>query len=159
MWRYFVGTGAIMLLGVAGIFLFRSGTAAQPALAAPPPALATGNAEDVLPEEAPSASAKTREQKRFDRYDKDRNDAITREEYLLSRRKAFVKLDTDRDGKLGFEEWAVKTSGKFAGADKDKSGVLDRTEFVATAPKRRVAKPKCACPKPTETAAAEESED
>ncbi|WP_404339301.1 hypothetical protein AB2M62_08320 [Sphingomonas sp. MMS12-HWE2-04] len=97
-----------------------------------------------MPDAAPSASAKTREQKRFDRYDKDRNDAVSREEYLMSRRKAFAKLDTDRDGKLGFEEWALKTTTKFAEADKDKSATLTRAEFLATAPKR-AAKPRCSC--------------
>ena len=147
MWRYFVGAGAALLLGVAGIFLLRGSASVQPALAAAP-AAAAASEESALPDEAPSASAKTREQKRFDRYDKDRNDAITRDEYLLSRRKAFAKLDLDRDGKLGFEEWAAKTTGKFAEADKDKSGSMTRAEFVTTAPKRSAAKPKCACPAP-----------
>ena len=98
--------------------------------------------EVALPDEAPRASERTREQKRFDRYDKDRNDAVAREEYLAPRRKAFAKLDLDRDGKLSFEEWAVRTTTKFAEADKDKSATLTRTEFTTTAPKRR---PKAAC--------------
>lgn len=156
MWRYFVGAGAALLLAVAAMFLFR-GTAAQNPLVPPVPAAAAEAPDEALPNEAPSASAKTREQKRFDRYDKDRNDAITREEYLLSRRKAFAKLDTNGDGKLGFDEWALKTTSKFAGADKDKSGALTRTEFLTTAVKRSAAKPKCACPKPA--AIAEEAEE
>jgi hypothetical protein len=146
-----------LLLGVAGLFLFRGSANVQPAIMAPPAAAAVAGEEAPLPDAAPGASAKTREQKRFDRYDKDRNDAVTRDEYLLSRRKAFAKLDADRDGKLGFEEWAVRTTGKFAGADTDKSGALTRAEFLATAPKRRTAKPKCACAKPA--AATEEAED
>ena len=156
MWRHFVGAGAALLLVVAGMFLFRGSAAPNP-LVPPPPAAAAEAPEEALPDEAPSASAKTREQKRFDRYDKDRNDAITRDEYLLSRRKAFAKLDANGDGKLGFDEWAGKTVSKFAGADKDKSGTLTRAEFLATAPKRKPAKPKCACPKPA--APAEEADE
>ncbi|RYD56339.1 MAG: EF-hand domain-containing protein [Sphingomonadales bacterium] len=149
MWRYFVGAGAALLLAVAGMFLAR-GTAAVSPLVPPIPAAATdAPGDEALPDAAPAASAKTREQKRFDRYDKDRNDAITREEYLLSRRKAFAKLDANGDGKLGFDEWAGKTVAKFAGADKDKSATLTRAEFLTTAPKPRKATPKCACPKPT----------
>jgi hypothetical protein len=158
MWRYFVGACAGLLLVVAGVFLGR-GASAPLAVAAPPPPPAAAPAEDeALPEEAPKASAKTREEKRFNRYDKDKNDAIAREEYLLSRRKAFAKLDTNGDGKLGFDEWAIKTTGKFAGADKDKSGTLTRAEFLTTAPKpRKAAKPKCVCAKPA--APAEEGDD
>ncbi|HEX8302336.1 EF-hand domain-containing protein [Sphingomonas sp.] len=148
MWRYFVGAGAALLLAVAGMFLFRGTAASRAELPAAPAAVAEAAEEEALPDEAPKASAKTREQKRFDRYDKDRNDAITREEYLLSRRKAFAKLDANGDGKLAFEEWAIKTTDKFGGADKDKSGALTRAEFLATAPKPRKAAPKCACPKP-----------
>ena len=157
MWRYFVGAGAALLLAVAGMFLFRGSAAPNPMVPPVPVAAPDAPEDEALPAEAPSASAKTREQKRFDRYDKDRNDAISRDEYLVSRRKAFTKLDINGDGKLGFDEWAVKTSAKFAGADKDKSGTLTRGEFLATAPKRKAAKPKCACPKPA--AAAAESEE
>ncbi len=157
MWRYFVGAGAALLLAVAGMFLFRGTAAQNPLVPAAPAAAADAPESEALPDEAPSASAKTREQKRFDRYDKDRNEAISRDEYLMSRRKAFAKLDTNSDGKLGFEEWAVKTTGKFGGADRDKSGTLSRAEFLATAPKRRAAKPKCACPKPA--APAEDADD
>jgi hypothetical protein len=148
MWRYFVGVGAALVLGLAGLFLLR-GSAAPPVKlpGAPAAHIAAAAAEDPLPEEVPSASAKTREQKRFDRYDKDRDDAVTREEYLLSRRKAYAKLDANHDGRLDFDEWAAKTTTKFVGADADKSGALTRTEFLATAPKPRAgAKPRCVCP-------------
>ena len=147
MWRYFVGAGATLLLVVAGMFLFRSTAAPTPPVP-PAPAAAAALPDEDLPDEAPSATAKTREQKRFDRYDKDRNDAITREEYLASRRKAFAKLDTNADGRLAFEEWAAKTTDKFTGADKDKSATLTRAEFLTTAPKRTADRPKCACLKP-----------
>ena len=148
MWRYWVGAGAALLLGLAGLFLLRGSAAPEIKLPGAPAARAAAVAsEDPLPEEAPSATAKTREQKRFDRYDKDRNDAVTRAEYLLSRQKAFAKLDANRDGRLDFDEWAIKTTTKFAGADADKSGALSRTEFAATAPKPRPGvKPRCVCP-------------
>lgn len=144
MWRYLAGAVAALLLAGAGIFLFRSSATPQAALPRAPamaPA-ADAEAEAPLPDEVPRASDRTREQKRFDRYDKDRNDAIAREEYLAPRRKAFAKLDVDRDGKLTFEEWAVKITTRFAEADKDKSAALTRAEFATTAPKR---KPKAAC--------------
>lgn len=146
MWRYFVGAGAAVLLAVAGMFLFQGSAAPERALPSAPRSAAASADPPPLPDEAPRATERTREQKRFDRYDKDRNQQVAREEYLLSRRKAFARLDTNRDGQLGFDEWAAKTLGKFAAADRDKSGALDRPEFLATAPKARAARPKCACP-------------
>lgn len=147
MWRYFAGGAGALVLAFAAMFLFRSNAASEPKTP-PPPAAVAGEIQEELPAEAPRASDRTREQKRFDRLDKDKNDAISRDEYLNLRRRAFAKLDTNGDGKLGFDEWAVRTTGKFAGADKDKSGALTRAEFATTAPKPRAAKPKCACPKP-----------
>lgn len=92
----------------------------------------------------PEAAPKSREQKRFTRYDKDRDEIITRLELMGSRTKDFKKLDTDNNNLLSFEEWAVKTSDKFAGADADKNGRLTRSEFATTAPKRKV-KAECSC--------------
>lgn len=138
MWRYLAGAGAAMLLGVGGVFLFRGGVDSKPLVPPAPKALAAAAApEDALPDEAPRASDRTREQKRFDRYDKDRNDAIARDEYLAPRRKAFAKLDADHDGRLSFEEWAARTLERFGTADADKSGAMSRAEFATTAPKRR----------------------
>jgi Ca2+-binding EF-hand superfamily protein len=70
----------------------------------------------------PEASAKSREEKRSSRADKDKQGRIEREELLASRRKAFAKIDKNGNGSLSFDEWAVKTIDKFAGADKDRSG-------------------------------------
>lgn len=150
MWRYFAGGAGALLLAFAAMFLFRG--SAAPEVKVPPPPLAQA-ADEALPDEAPSASAKTREQKRFDRIDKDKNDTITKDEYFVLRRKAFAKLDTNGDGRLSFEEWAVKGITRFAGADKDKSGTLNRTEFATTAVKRKPPTARCACPKPAAKAA------
>ena len=163
MWRYLVGAGGALLLVVAGLFLFRGSASTEPKLPPAPAAATAPEAEQDMPAEPPSAAAKTREQKRFDRIDKDKNDSISKDEYFALRRKFFARLDTDHDGKLSFEEWSVKGIGRFAGADKDKSGALTRAEFATTAVKR-TARPRCACA-PAKTAAkpaqepAEDSED
>ncbi len=85
-----------------------------------------------------------REARRFDRYDKDRNAKITRDEYLANRKKSFAKLDLDHDGKLSFEEYSVKAVDKFTKADRDGDGILEPKEFATTAVKRR---PRAPCPK------------
>ncbi|WP_313534633.1 EF-hand domain-containing protein [Sphingomonas sp.] len=161
MWRYAVGAGAALLLAFGGFLLFQQGPARGPLAAALQPAPATAGTTTPLPDVAPAADAKTREQKRFDRYDKDRNDAVSRDEYFAARHKAFAKLDTNGDGKLSFEEWAAKSIGKFTGADADKSGTLTRTEFATTAPTRKVPGSRCACgkPAPTPSPAAKEGEE
>jgi len=159
-WRYLVGGAAALLLVAAGIFFFRGtarpGAAATPALPAAE-AQAGGNASAGLPDVAPEAEARSREQRRFDRLDRDRNQAISDEEYFAFRRKAFAKLDTDHDGKLSFEEWAIRARTKFADADADRNGALNRTEFATTAPKPRPQRPKCVCPSPAP--AKEEADD
>ncbi|MFS2110183.1 histidine kinase [Sphingomonas sp. Sphisp140] len=168
MWRYLVGAGATLLLVVAGLFLFRGAASTETRLPAAPAAGVASETEQDLPAEPPSAAAKTREQKRFDRIDKDKNDSIAKDEFFALRRKLFARLDTDHDGKLGFEEWSVKAVERFAGADKDKSGTLSRAEFATTAVKRKPAKPRCACtpaataakaPAAAQEASADDSED
>ncbi|HSI19608.1 MAG TPA: histidine kinase [Sphingomonas sp.] len=156
MWRYLAGGAAILLLAGAGVTLYGSrGHSGAPLLAATAPAQAAGSAP--LPDSVPEAGDKTREQKRFDRYDKDRNGQVTREEYLAQRRKAYAKLDANHDGVLSFDEWAVKAETKFAAADGDRSGAMNPTEFAATAVKRNARpRPKCRDNAP---APAEQSED
>jgi hypothetical protein len=93
---------------------------------------------------APEATAKSREEKRFNRVDKDKDGRIVVEELLQPRRKAFAKLDTNGDGRLSFEEWAVRTIDKFQDADADRNAQLSRAEYATTAPKPSK-KPKCRC--------------
>lgn len=158
MWRYLAGAVAALLLAAAGILLFNSSAAntpPQPLLPAQPQAAGDGDAE--LPDTVPEASAKTREERRFARVDKDKNGSIAREEYLAPRRKAFARLDTDGNGALSFDEWAIKATTKFAGADADKSGTLTPAEFATTAVVRKARpKAKCVCPPPAAVSAGEE---
>ena len=144
MWRFLAGALASMMM-MTGAFLFWQSRAEQgPQLPEAPPPVATPSIMANQPLEAPEAPAKSREEKRFDRSDKDKNGRITRDELLQPRRKSYAKLDTNRDGRLSFEEWAHTTIDKFAGADKDRDGQLTRAEYATTAPKP-AKKKKCAC--------------
>lgn len=146
MWRYFVGGIAALLMAGAGVFLFQSRATPEPVPPAPRPAQSEAASEEAPLSEVPRAPDRSREEKRFDRSDKDRNGTVTLAEMQQPRRKAFAKLDTNGDGKLSFEEWTVRTSTRFAEADKDKSGGLTRAEFATTAPKRKAAAgPRCDC--------------
>jgi hypothetical protein len=130
MWRYLLGGAAVIALIAAGFVFFSGNARPGPLLPGRPVSQASGAVvSDPLPGVAPEASPQTREQKRFDRYDKDRDATITREEYLVQRRKAYARLDVDGDGKLSFDEWAVKATTKFADADRDKSGTMTAPEL------------------------------
>lgn len=142
IWRYLTGGVGALLLLAAGYTMVTGRATPQPLLPSAPAAQADG---DPLPDSVPEASDRTREEKRFGRYDKDKNGQITREEYLASRRKAYARLDTNHDGTLSFDEWAVKATTKFADADADKSGAMSPIEFATTAVKRKP-KAKCICP-------------
>lgn len=137
MWRYLIGAVAALALAGGGVMLFGRDAGPKPLLAAAPASQAGAGQSDPLPEAAPAATEKTREEKRFGRYDKDRDGTVTREEYLAQRRKAFAKLDSDHDGRLSFDEWAVKATTKFAAADADRSGAMTPVEFAKTAVKRK----------------------
>lgn len=150
MWRYLVGGAAAMALVGAGWLIF-DGAAHPDAL--PITAASARPAAGSVPADPPAAAlpeapARSREQKRFDRYDRDRNGRITQEEYFSPRRKAFARLDTNGDGRLTFEEWAIKTTTRFTEADRDHSGTMDAAEFATTAPKRKAPRPACRCEEP-----------
>lgn len=154
MWRYLTGGVAAAALVGAGALFLTSGPASQAVL--PAQSQARAGAAEPLPDAAPEATDRTREQKRFDRYDKDRDGTVTREEYLAQRRKAYARLDTNGDGQLSFDEWAVKATTKFASADADKSAGMSPAEFATTAVKRK-SRPRAAnCP-PVQQAPTEES--
>lgn len=147
--------GVVLGLVLAGIGMFWwEGRAAIEDRAPPPPELESIATSDDLPiadpgdltgPAPPEVSARTREQMRFDRYDRNRDNIITRDELLASRTAAFRKLDKDGNNLLTFEEWAVATVDKFEGADANGDGKLTREEFATTAPKPVKKKPACKC--------------
>jgi hypothetical protein len=158
MARFLAGAAACFLL-MTGAFLLWQSRAQRPLLpGAPSPLSASAPSLFGAPQpplEAPEASAKTREEKRFSRADKNKDGKIEADEYFAARRRFFDKLDVDHDGKLSFPEYAAKAIGKFRGADADHNSWLSAAEFAATAPppsKRR----SCACKAP-EPAQPEES--
>jgi hypothetical protein len=141
MGRFLAGVVSALLFVGAGLFLWKS--IAQSENPVPPPSQPL--VLQPAPLAAPPTAERSREEKRFDRYDKDRDEVITETEYLAPRHKAFAKLDGNGDGRLSFEEWAVRTTGKFGKADEDGSKTLSRQEFSATRAKRS-SRPVCACP-------------
>jgi hypothetical protein len=94
--------------------------------------------------QAPEASAKTREEKRFARYDKDKDGKVEAGEYLAARKRNFDKLDIDHNGALSFQEYAAKGIDKFNAAG-GRKGWLSAAEFVATAPPPAKHKLGCSC--------------
>lgn len=145
MTRWLAGIASFLLL-ITGAVLALSGRAQEPAIpTAPPPRLASAATNLSTIPNAPEADAKSKEQKRFARADKNEDGRISLAELVEPRHKAFAKLDLNQDGKLSFEEWAVRTIDKFAEADVDKSKTLTPAEYSTTAPKQRPKKPACAC--------------
>lgn len=152
--RTLLGTFAALLLAATGLFWWQ-GRASTEVGAAPPslvgslagesdPGLPTADGKGPAGVAPPEANDATREQRRFDRLDKNRDGRITRVEALTPRAAAFRKLDVDGNNLLSFEEWAVVTATRFKGADKNGDAVLDRPEFATTKPKRS-ATPQCRC--------------
>ncbi len=146
--------GALTALVLAGIGLFWLQGRAEVERAAPPPVVPTAPPSGLPSADAaglqgpslPHAAKRTREQERFDRYDRNRDGKITRDEMLSTRVDDFRKLDKDGNNLLTFEEWAVTTSDRFAGADANHDGILTPAEFATTAPKHHP-KPRCDCVK------------
>ena len=145
MLRFFAGAAATFLLLTGAFLIWQSRAERSPSLpSAPPPRTATPAMIAQEPLEAPEASPKSREEKRFSRGDKNKDGKIEAAELLDPRRKAFGKLDTSGNGTLSFEEWAVTTIYKFRGADKDHSGWLTPAEYATTAPPPPKRK-RCSC--------------
>jgi hypothetical protein len=141
--RLVLGALAALLMVAAGLFWWQG--RAELARGVPPPDIsANAPASDVpiaLPSANPNArgsklprAAKTslsKEQARFNRYDRNRDGQISRNEMLSTRVKAFQKLDTNHDNMLSFEEWAVKTSDRFKEIDSNHDGVITPAELLA----------------------------
>jgi len=146
----FVG---ILLTGV-GIFWWQGRAQVETNAPPPPEPEEVMEAPEGLPEvdpgdmtgpAPPEASELTREERRFFRYDRDRDRIITRNEMLSTRSDAFRKLDTDGNNLLTFEEWAITTSERFEGMDGDGDAKLTPAEFATSAPARRPSRPACRC--------------
>lgn len=151
MARIAAGVAAILFLA-AGAFLISRGNAQDVGNrledTPPPMIMAEKDAPlPVIPEipEPPVADPVSKEEKRFNRVDKDRDEKITLSEIVHPRRKAFAKLDRDGNGQLRFEEWAISTIDKLKEADANGDGLLTREEYATTAPKPRKKKPACSC--------------
>jgi hypothetical protein len=151
--RALLGAFAALLLTAAGLFWWQGRAAIDPGKL-PPAALAgpvggdlslpSANGRGLNGPALPEATEATKEQRRFDRLDRNRDGKVTRVEMLAPRVAAFRKLDADGNNLLTFEEWAVRGSNRFKAADANGDGILDRTEFATTKPKVR-AKPACKC--------------
>ena len=148
--RIVLGGFVSLLLVAIGLFWLQG--RAEVEEGAPPPA-APSAAPTGLPSAdiaglegpaPPEATELTREQRRFFRYDRNRDLRITRNEMLSTRTDGFRDLDVDGNNLLTFEEWAVTTSSRFEGADVDGDGELTQKEFATTAP-RPAASPRCRC--------------
>jgi len=149
MRRILVGTGSVTLLILAGFFAWKGFAQRNdnPVPTAPVQvaALEAGDVPEV-PGQPPAADARTREQRRFDRADRDNDGSVTLEEMTWQRQRNFQRLDADHNGQLSFQEWAASTLRKFAGADADHNRSLTRAEFATTAPRpRRTAAARCDC--------------
>lgn len=143
----FLAGAAVSFLMLTGAFLLWQGHAQQASdlPPAPEPRLATPAMNLAPIPQAPSADPKNKEEKRFDRADKNKDGTIMLAELVEPRRKPFAKLDLNRDGRLSFEEWAVTTITKFKTADGNRNGALTRAEYATTAPKPKAKTPKCGC--------------
>src|SRR5690349_6214853 len=135
MLRFVAGGAAAILLMTGAFLMWQSHAAEAPKL---PDAPAARTATSLFggggqPMQAPEASPKTREEKRFSRYDHNKDGKVQADEYLAARQRNFAKLDVDHNGALSFQEYAVKGIEKFNAAG-GRKGWLSPAEFVKTAP-------------------------
>ncbi|MEY3634846.1 MAG: hypothetical protein RLZZ61_1256 [Pseudomonadota bacterium] len=154
MQRMLIGGVAALCMAGGGLLVWQS-MANQPQLipAPPPPEVISDKLPEAgadapifgpappTPPEAPKAS---REEMRFNRYDRNKDELVSRLEMMGSRTKAFKGLDADGNNLLTFEEWAAATGQRFASADGNKDQLLTRKEFAKTRPKTTI-KPGCRC--------------
>ena len=159
MLRFLAGAAAAFLLLTGAFFLWQSRADERPGLPAAPAPRAYGasmlSSGDTL--EAPEASPQSREEKRFSRYDHNKDGKVEADEYLAARRRNFDKLDVDHNGALSFEEYAVEGIKKFDAAG-GRKGWLSPAEFVATAPPPPKHKT-CSCGQSYASRASDKSDD
>ncbi len=161
--RTLLGGLAALLMVAAGVFWWQGRAAVE--RNAPPPEVAASQEEQTdadlaeSPEGLPTDHASKRgaalpeeteaskEQHRFDRYDRDHDGRITTTELLAPRVKAFKKLDINGDNLLSFDEWSIATRKRFKKMDLNGDGVISPQELAASKkPAKRKQKCKCAAP-------------
>jgi hypothetical protein len=157
--RFFAGVAACLLLITGAFLIWQSHARQEPGLPAAPGlrAYSASMLGAPAPLQAPQASSESREEKRFSRYDKNKDGKVQADEYLAARRRNFDKLDADHNGALSFQEYAVKGVEKFNAAG-GRKGWLSAAEFVATAPppaKRKT----CSCGRVEPAATVADSND
>lgn len=143
-----LAVGVAVILLVAGGYIWTRGSAPRGAAlaAAPVAGAALPTSDDPLVAPVSDVTPADREARRFSRYDKDKDGAVTRDEYLANRRKAYARLDLDGNGTLSFDEYAARATKKFETADLDRDRQLASADFATTAVKRRA---RAACPPET----------
>ena len=156
MLRFLAGAASCFLLLTGAFLIWQSHAEERPGLPAAPAArtYSASMLSSGQPLQAPEASPKSREEKRFSRYDKNKDGKVQADEYLSARQKNFDKLDADHNGALSFQEYAAKGIEKFQGADHGRKGWLTVAELATTAPPPPKHK-SCSCGK---TFAARESD-
>ena len=154
--RTVLGAVGALLLAAAGLFWWQ-GRAAIESAAPPPPtraeipneadleAIPTEDGAGIMGAALPEVDEDTREERRFNRLDRNRDNLISRSKALQPRVAMFRKLDKDGNNLLSFEEWAVATSNRFKGADANGDASLTRTEFANTRPRQPTQRPGCRC--------------
>ena len=161
--RIALGAFAALLLVAASLFWWQG--RAELERGAPPPDISGSGAPGEGAIELPTADphgrgpglpnaakrAQSKEDKRFNRYDRNHDGKIDRTEMLSTRVKAFQKLDVNHDNLLTFEEWAVKTVNRFKEVDKNGDGIISKAELDAyyaakdAAKEAKAKEPKCSC--------------
>lgn len=158
MRQFWTGVFIALLLVGGGVFIWQLVANEPEPLpeGRPPPVAGEAPLRDealslpgAMPDDAkgpppPAVHQPSREERRFNRYDRDRDGRISRIEMLSSRTSGFRKLDKDGNNLLTFEEWAVTTAERFDEMDANGNRILTRAEFATSAPKRKP-KAKCAC--------------
>ena len=144
MLRFFAGAASAFLL-LTGVFLvWQSRAERAPTLPPAPAARAPSLFAASAPLEAPEATPRSREEKRFSRYDHNKDGKVAAAEYLAARQRNFAKLDLDHNGALTFQEYAIKGIEKFNAADRGRKGWLTTAELATTAPPPPK-HPSCSC--------------
>src|SRR3546814_14486613 len=120
-----------MLFMAAGFVIWASDSDADDPIP-PAPAAAPLLMAPQKPPTPPAAPEKSREEKRFARYDDNEDGIITRAEMMGRRRGPWERLDANGDKRPGFEACALPTSEKCAKADADGSCTLNAAPFRPT---------------------------